>query len=330
MKTLRLSTILTCAVAVLLAASCSSSRGLGRHSATSSSEKTRATAQSSQSKEKTQVVQADRATRKSKKQQKREQEAALAAAAAAADTLRKDQLLQKVTDNAQHARFITSKIKFSVEVGNQQMTLTGNLRMKRDDVIRLQLMAFGFVEAGRLEFTKEYVLVIDRINKLYMKMPYEQVEFLRNSNIDFYVLQALFWNELFQPGKIKLEDKHLDTFDADLKSDDAVVSLQSGKLSYRWLVDKVSSHVKMANIMYNDKYRGNYQLNWDYEDFKRNNYKMFPLTHNVTFTTPEKEVRFGMVYNYLGADEDWETRTVVSAQYRQVTIDEIMRRFMAL
>ena len=66
------------------------------------------------------------------------------------DTLVKQTFLQKVNDNAQHARFITSKVKFSVEVGARQMTLTGNLKMKRDDVIRLQLMAFGFVEAGRL------------------------------------------------------------------------------------------------------------------------------------------------------------------------------------
>ena len=109
-----------------------------------------------------------------------------------------------------------------------------------------------------------------------------------------------------------------------------MVSLQHGKLSYRWLVDKVAAHVKMANIMYNDRYRGNYQLNWDYEDFQRNNYKMFPMTHNVSVTTPDKVVKLGMVLNYMGADEDWETRTEVSAKYRQVTIDEIMRRFMAL
>ena len=69
--------------------------------------------------------------------------------------MKAQQFLQKVNDNAQYAKFITSKVKFSVEVGNQQLSLTGNLKMKRDDVIRLQLMAFGFVEAGRLEFTKD-------------------------------------------------------------------------------------------------------------------------------------------------------------------------------
>ena len=238
--------------------------------------------------------------------------------------------LQKVSDNAQHARFVTSKVKFSVEVGSQQLTLTGNLKMKRDDVIRLQLMAFGFVEAGRLEFTKEYVLVMDRINKQYLRVPYQQLEFMRNSGLDFYALQALFWNELFQPGQTRMTDEMLKSYNTDMEGEDAVISMESGKLSYRWLAEKGSALVKMANILYKDRYRGNYQLNWDYLDFKLNGRKKYPMDHKVKFTTPDKEVKFEMMLNYLGADEDWEPRTEVSGKYRQVSVDEILRRFMAL
>jgi hypothetical protein len=244
--------------------------------------------------------------------------------------VQKQEFLQKVSDNAQHARFVTSKVKFSVEVGSQQLTLTGNLKMKRDDVIRLQLMAFGFVEAGRLEFTKDYVLVMDRINKQYLRVPYRQLEFMRNSGLDFYALQALFWNELFQPGKTRMTDEMLKSYATDMEGEDAVISMESGKLSYRWLADKSNALVKMANILYKDRYRGNYQLNWDYVDFKQNGRKKFPMDHKVKFTTPDKEVKFEMMLNYLGADEDWETRTEVSGKYREVSVDEILRRFMAL
>ena len=244
--------------------------------------------------------------------------------------VQQQEFLQQVSDNAQHARFITSKVKFSVEVGSQQLTLTGNLKMKRDDVIRLQLMAFGFVEAGRLEFTKDYVLVMDRINKQYLKVPYQQLDFMRNSGLDFFALQALFWNELFQPGKTHVTDEMLKSYTTDLEADDAVISMESGKLSYRWLADKSNAQVKMANILYKDRYRGNYQLNWDYLDFKQNGRKNFPMDHKVKFSTPDKEVKFEMILNYMGADEDWETRTEVSGKYRQVSVDEILRRFMSL
>ena len=214
-----------------------------------------------------------------------------------------------MNDNAQHARFITSKIKFTVEVGAQQMTLTGNLKMKRDDVIRLQLMAFGFVEAGRLEFTPDYVLIIDRINKQYLKVPYAHLDFLRNSHIDFYVIQSLFWNELFQPGKSHLTDSNMKSYKTELGADDdVVIAMEDG----------------------NDRFRGNYQLNWDYEDFQRINSKHFPMLHKVGLITPQKEIKFEMMLSKIDHEDNWETRTMLSGKYRQVEVDEILRRFMAL
>ena len=245
-------------------------------------------------------------------------------------TLKAQQFLQKVNDNAQYAKFITSKVKFSVEVGNQQLTLTGNLKMKRNDVIRLQLMAFGFVEAGRLEFTKDYVLIMDRINKQFMKASYNQLDFLRNSGLNFYSLQSLFWNELFQPGKSKVTDDLLNNYQTDLIGEDAIISMEIGKLSYRWLADKEGALIKMANIMYEDKIRGDYQLNWDYEDFRANGKRLFPYAHKILFNTPGKAIKMGMTFNYVGNDEEWETRTEISGKYREVTVDEILRRFMAL
>lgn len=238
--------------------------------------------------------------------------------------------LLKVNDNAQYEKFITSKVKFSIEVGVQKLTLTGNLKMKRDECIRLQLMAFGFVEAGRIELTPDYVLIMDRINKQYMKASYGSVDFLRNSGLNFYTMQALFWNELFVPGQSKVTDNLLNRMDADLSGEDAIISLNDGKMQYRWLATKDKATIRMANIIYSDQFNGNTQLNWDYEDFRVMGRKTFPCEHGITFTTPDKEVKLGMVLNYLKHDDNWATHTDVSSSYKEVSVDEILRRFMAL
>ena len=240
--------------------------------------------------------------------------------------------IQKVNKNSQTARFITSKVKFSVEVGAQDITLTGNLRMNRNDVIRLQLMAFGFVEAARLEFTKDYVLVMDRINKLYMKASYREVDFLRNSGINFYTLQALFWNELFMPNHSTLDEDDLKKFTTTQNGDDVVISLEGDKLTYSWLTSQDTGIIKMANILYKDRFNGNSQLNWDYQTFTtlEDGKKQFPNKMAVTLTTPKKEVKLGITLNYIGHESDWEQRTSVSNKYRKVTVDEILSRFMAL
>ena len=249
------------------------------------------------------------------------------------------ELLDRVESHVQHnATFVGSKLKFTVKVGDQEISLTGNLRMKRDDVIRLQLMAFGFVEAARLEFTQDYVLIMDRINKQFLKAPYYYVDFLRNSGINFNTLQALFWNELFQPGKSVLNDEDRKLFTSQSLGDgEAVINFEDGdgekvrsKMFYSWLVNEMTGRIKMANIMYRDAINGNTQLNWDYREFKNLGTKLFPSDMAVTLTTPQKEVKLGIRLNYLNNDDDWEPRTRVSDKYREVEVDEILRRFMAL
>jgi hypothetical protein len=240
--------------------------------------------------------------------------------------------LDKVSNNAQTTKFITSKVKFTVEMGNQNLSLTGNMRMKRDDVIRLQLMAFGFVEAARIEFTKDYVLVMDRINKQYLKAPYRQIDFLRNSGLNFYSLQALFWDELFQPNRITLNADDIAKFKTTVDKDDVIISLEDGKIDYSWLASGDDGIIQMANILYKDRFNGNTQLNWDYVKFEtlESTSKQFPTDMNILLTTPKSEVKLGIKLNYVGHESDWEPRTEVSNKYREVSIDEILRRFMAL
>lgn len=240
-------------------------------------------------------------------------------------------ILQRVNDNVQSTKFVTSKIRFQVQMGTQDLSLTGNLKMKRDDVIRLQLMAFGFVEAARLEFTKDYVLIMDRINKQYLRATYEQIDFLRNSGLNFYSLQALFWNELFQPGQDKLNQEVLNNYQMHIGGDDVIISFVKDKMTYKWLANQSDGRIRMANILYKDRIHGTTQLNWDYSDYKTFGKKQFPTENGIVFTTANnKEIKINMVLNYLGSESEWETRTSISNKYKEVKLDDILRRFMSL
>ena len=81
--------------------------------------------------------------------------------------------------------------------------------------------------------------------------------------------------------------------------------------------------------MYRDPYEGNSQLNWNYDEIGSLNGKPFPNYMKVTLTTPKKEVKIGIRLSYMTSDDQWERRSTVSANYREVNIDELLRRIMS-
>ena len=249
------------------------------------------------------------------------------------EEMQQQTFLQKVNDNAQYAKFITSKVKFSIEVGVQRLTLTGNLKMKRDDCIRLQLMAFGFVEAGRIELTPEYVLIMDRINKQYLKATYSSVDFLRNSGLNFYTLQALFWNELFLPGTNRLTDNMLDKFDSESSAGpQRKVKVKSGNLNFEWDTTAATGRIDAANVAYSTGSANASNASWKYETFSALGPKMFPANQTISFASKAVKSNSTMKVNIrmkkLTTDSNWETRSTVSDKYAKVNAEEALKKIM--
>ena len=85
------------------------------------------------------------------------------------EAVKKLTFVQKVADNAVYAKNISSKIDFTIEAGGKDISVDGTLRMRKDEVIRIQLAPFGLVEVGRVGVTAEDVLRSDRIHKQYIK-----------------------------------------------------------------------------------------------------------------------------------------------------------------
>ena len=114
-----------------------------------------------------------------------------------------DKYLSMVTSNNTTQTNLTAKVKVVVDVDGKSNSTSGSLKMKKNDVIQISLVdpLLGVMELGRMEFTKTRVLIIDRINKQYVDLPYSDVSFLKQANIDFNTLQSLFWHEVFEPGK---------------------------------------------------------------------------------------------------------------------------------
>lgn len=259
------------------------------------------------------------------------------ATATASDTRHtaKMDYLRRVTDNAAYAANIVSKIKVTVNTGSQEISVAGSLHMRRNDVIRIQLTPLGLMEAGRLEFTKDYVLLVDRINKEYVKASYADVDFLKNNGLDFYALQAIFWNQLFIPGTEKLTDSSLNNFSTTAASAATTdVTLTRDKMLYRWTTDSKTARISNLNGRYNGTGSTAADVNCAYATFKSLGSKAFPTDITLTFHTAavknSKNMSLRLQLNSLSTESGWETRTNVSSRYRQVSATDILGKLLSM
>lgn len=239
--------------------------------------------------------------------------------------------LRKVYDNEVYTQCITSKLKFTLNTGSKDITVSGSLKMKKDDVIRIQLTPFGLMEAGRLEFTKDYVLIVDRINKRYVKEDYTGVDFLNRNGLDFSALQALFWNQLYMPGTQKVTDSTLKNYTVSFKDavEGVLIEYTRGAMDYRWTAQQQSGHITQTAVTYSSRANGKTQLTCSYGQFKPLLTKQFPT--DITLKMKSDAVKQGRTVSVnleldnLGTDTNWETRTEVSSKYRKVTVEEAMQ-----
>lgn len=250
------------------------------------------------------------------------------------DAASQQTFLQKVLDNQVYTKNITGSMSFKIQMGDKDIEVNGSLRMRRDEVVRIQLNApvLGF-EVGRLEFTPDYVLIIDRLHKEYIKADYNQVDFLKNQGISFYSLQALFWNELTLPGVKQVTKSDLKKFNVDLSvgAADVPVSYQAGRMAYLWNADRGSGRISQANVTYNASGKTS-TVNMKYGKFKNVGVKMFPALQTLTLTTnatkQKQEVKMTINMNEVKTDSKWDAQTEISAKYKKVSPESVLSKIM--
>lgn len=98
-------------------------------------------------------------------------------------------------------------LDLTVGMGKDRYNLGGKAAMKRGQVVRMNLTFMGFIEVGIIEFTPDYILVVNRMGKEYTKAPYDSMEELRKNNINFSRIEELAWQNLYaENGRAAAED----------------------------------------------------------------------------------------------------------------------------
>lgn len=229
---------------------------------------------------------------------------------------------KKVLQNAQTAKYLTSRVKVNINVSGKSINCNGRLNMKRDDVIQLSLSFLGF-EIGRLEFTPQNVLLIDRVNKQYCRANYSEVRFLQQAYLDFYTLQSLFWNEVFTPGQHDVSSQ-LKRFHLSTAGNYTLLSLDDApELNYQFLTQTANAQLERVTAQRKQAHQPG-QLVCQYGSFGAVGSKMFPKNITLSVTGLGKDVTLDIQLTSPNNNSNWETRTNIKDTYKQRSVDYLL------
>ena len=236
--------------------------------------------------------------------------------------------VQKVANQKVSTQNIVGKMSLNVHMGSKNITVPGSLHMRYGEVIRIQaFIPLLGSEVGRIEFTPNYVLVIDRMHKEYIKEDYNKVDFLKNNGLNFYSLQALFWNQLFVPGTKSISEASLMDFGVTETGNSKNITLKKGNLNIVWNADNANGRISTAKATYSSLTQGKSSLNWTYSNFKAVAGKMFPAYQKFTFATTaiknQSNISLTIDMDGVKTDSKWEAKSEISKRYKKIEATDV-------
>lgn len=225
--------------------------------------------------------------------------------------------------------FISAKISLNLSTSRNSTRVGGSLRMKRNDVIQISLVALGLMEVGRLELTPDYMMMVDRMNHQYVKCYYDEVNFFREAGIDFYTFQSLFWDELFV---LNGNGSAPESSSYTLKKDaDGVrlVNSQNGNVALTFVLNAANQLV--GETLFSRAYSEDPVVKWQYTDWTKLGEQDFPGSMKISFEISNDNVEAVFRISSVKPDSTWETRTEINKnRYSEVSLEAAFKKIMSL
>ena len=227
--------------------------------------------------------------------------------------------MEKVIELSPSWKTVSGKVALTLNMeGQKDAKVSATLRLKRGESIQLLVAPLLGIEVARLEITPGGLLAVDRLNKRYVNVSFEALSRLANTDLSFNILQSLFLNELFLPGKVQLDVSDAKSFRISLENGYALLEAKPSKgLSYRFRTSADRGLLEESRIGVSNT---PYALNWKYDDFTTLDNRLLLAVEGTG-----KTLSLDMKFSRLSVGGDWEGKTELSSRYQQIELQELLK-----
>lgn len=99
-------------------------------------------------------------------------------------------LFKNLKANELNYEYLSARFSATVEQDKKETAITGQIRIKRDSAIWISVSPLMGIEMVRLLITNDSIWYVNRIDNTYFTGAFDYIDILRNSTLDFDMLQA--------------------------------------------------------------------------------------------------------------------------------------------
>ncbi|HHV86308.1 MAG TPA: DUF4292 domain-containing protein [Petrimonas sp.] len=233
-------------------------------------------------------------------------------------------LFTDILDNQFNFKTFSSKLNLNLSSGTKSLSSKASLRIVKDKAIQLSIQPLFGVEMLRVYADRDSLVLLDRMNKRYVKESIEDVKRVYPVGFDYKTLQSLLTNQVFVSGQTDVIYSDYKKFSTGLVSDMHYllrsVDKESG-IEYSFTID---GNDRIALTCLTEP-KDNYSMNWKYDDFVMEARKAFPRKMDVALASTKRRVNVGLEFSGITLDEDFDLQVSIPGSYTRAAISDIVK-----
>ena len=196
-----------------------------------------------------------------------------------------------------------ARAKADLTLNNNKNDVTMHIRIRKDQAIWISVTALAGLEVGRALITPDSIKIINRIESVYIKKPFNYIHQFTNKQINYKTLESLFTGNAIP---------ELLTHEAEISLNPGLrISGTSGQLT--WLMLFMDSN-KVSQLHLKDMEAGQ-ELKVNYSDFTSVNGMLVPQVVSISSQAAKKTIAVELKYNKIDINAPMEMPFNVSKRF---------------
>lgn len=210
---------------------------------------------------------------------------------------------------------MTAKISATV----RQTSLSGQIRMRWNECVQVSVNLLGLAEIARVEFLPDKIVVVDRVNRRYSVCSYADFPGRNYTGLEFNVVQSLFWNKMFAPGK-----EGIGNVVASMRlenSSESSMTLKEGEYGFLFNVRKANNLLTKVS-----KSAGGSGIQMEYSSFARvADNLVFPTVMDIDIDSDQFDESARIVLSGIDTGKgSWASQSKISSSLKKVELETLI------